>query len=408
MIGCNIQAEQAVIGDILLDADKVMPAAVYKLIPDDFGQAEYKTLFSACLSLYREGKPIDIVTLISMVGEEYKPCAVMAAQATPTISNYEYYIEAVLESSQKRKAWAASMELIETIDENQDINTCQQAAAQILSCFDQKTNAADVSAVEGFMQFVDRMENPKSHIKTGFSKLDSFTYLDKGDYIVIGGRPSSGKTALTLQMMVNMAKTYEVAYFSLETNPDKIFDRVLSTYTHTPLSKIKQYQIGEDDWFPITICYDDFSKLRFTVVPAAGYTVDMIRAKAMQLQADIIFIDYLSLIQGPGKSLYEKVTGISMGLHILAQQHGITVIALSQLNRDGKNAPDMTSLRESGQIEQDADWILLLHNVDPDTPSSDRDLIIAKNKEGRTGKILLCFDGQYQRFSEVETRYQEG
>ena len=97
-----------------------------------------------------------------------------------------------------------------------------------------------------------------------------------------------------------------------------------------------------------------------------------------------------------------------MGLHILTQQHGITVIALSQLNRDGKNAPDMTSLRESGQIEQDADCILLLHNVDPDTPSSDRDLIIAKNKEGRTGKILLCFDGQYQRFSEVETRYQEG
>ena len=158
MIGCNIQAEQAVIGDILLDAEKVMPQAVYKLIPDDFGQAEYKTLFSACLSLYREGKPIDIVTLISMVGEEYKPCAVMAAQATPTISHYEYYIEAVLESSQKRKAWAASMELIEMIDENQDINACQQAAAQILSCFDQKASATDVSASEGFLQFLDRME----------------------------------------------------------------------------------------------------------------------------------------------------------------------------------------------------------------------------------------------------------
>ena len=408
MIGCNIQAEQAVIGDILLDAEKVMPQAVYKLIPDDFGQAEYKTLFSACLSLYREGKPIDIVTLISMVGEEYKPCAVMAAQATPTISHYEYYIEAVLESSQKRKAWAASMELIEMIDENQDINACQQAAAQILSCFDQKASATDVSASEGFLQFLDRMEKPRSHIKTGFSALDNFTYLDKGDYVVIGGRPSSGKTALTLQMMVHMAKTYKVAYFYLETSPEKIFDRVLSTYTRTPLSKIKQYQVKEDDWLPITTSYDDFSKLRFTVVPAAGYTVDMIRAKAMQLQADIIFIDYLSLIQGPGKSLYEKVTNISMGLHILAQQYRITIVALSQLNREGKDAPSMANLRESGQIEQDADCILLLHNIDPESSSSDRHLIIEKNKEGRTGKILLCFDGRYQRFSEVETRYQEG
>ena len=118
---------------------------------------------------------------------------------------------------------------------------------------------------------------------------------------------------------------------------------------------------------------------------AAGYTVDMIRAKAMQLQADIIFIDYLSLIQGPGKSLYEKVTNISMGLHILAQQYRITIVALSQLNREGKDAPS-----------------------DPESSSSDRHLIIEKNKEGRTGKILLCFDGRYQRFSEVETRYQEG
>ena len=95
--------------------------------------------------------------------------------------------------------------------------------------------------------------------------------------------PSSGKTALTLQMMVHMAKTYKVAYFSLETSPEKIFARVLSTYTRTPLSKIKQYQVKEDDWLPITTSYDDFSKLRFTVVPAAGYTVDMIRAKACLL-----------------------------------------------------------------------------------------------------------------------------
>ena len=133
-----------------------------------------------------------------------------------------------------------------------------------------------------------------------------------------------------------------------------------------------------------------------------------VRAKAAQLKAEVIFIDYLSLLRGEGKSVYERVTNISIDLHTMAQQSGTTVVALSQLSRSGKENPDMTDLRESGQIEQDADAILLLKSIDPKRPDSDRELLVAKNKEGITGPILLNFIGEYQLFTEVETRRGEG
>ena len=144
-----------------------------------------------------------------------------------------------------------------------------------------------------------------------------------------------------------------------------------------------------------------FSALRLHVIDAAGWTVQQVKVKAVQLQADVVMIDYIGLLKGPGKSLYERVTGVSQDLHIMAQQGKIAVVALSQLNRGGKDEPDMTSLRESGQIEQDADAILLLNTVgDEKGRAGERDLIIAKNKTGRTGKMRLVFNGNFQRFTE--------
>ena len=157
------------------------------------------------------------------------------------------------------------------------------------------------------------------------------------------------------------------------------------------------------DWARIAECADPMKRRRFHVVEAAGWTVPQVKAMAARLRADVIFIDYLSLLRGEGKSLYERVTNISMELHTLARQSKLAVIALSQLNREGKGEPDMTSLRESGQIEQDADVILLLHQQDShEEDAQRRDLIIAKNKEGMTGKIELLFQGDVQRFSQLE------
>lgn len=402
MIQANFRAEQAVIGDILLDPDKVMPIAVCSLSPDDFATGEFKTLYKACAELYAENKPIDAVTVIAKAGQEYQAALVLACQETPTVSNYERYIAIVKESSQRRRAWNEAANLIDLL-ENGSLTECNDLVAHISECLTDKDFSDSFDAKAGFMDFLETRDKPRTYIPTGLSRLDKLVYIDRGDYLVFGGRPSSGKTAFTLQMMMAMARDRKVVYFSLETSKSKVFDRLISNYTRTDFGEIKKGEIK--NWEQIIACYDTFTALNFEVVEAAGWTVEQIKAKALQAKADVIFIDYLSLITATGKSKLEQVTNISIALHTMAQQYKIAVVALSQLNRGGSKELDMTALRESGQIEQDADCILLLQSTDPKDPCADRELIIAKNKEGEVGKMVLRFDGQHQRFSEVETRY---
>lgn len=154
--------------------------------------------------------------------------------------------------------------------------------------------------------------------------------------------------------------------------------------------------------------FDKLKGLNFEIVEAAGYNIEQIRAKAIQLNADIIFIDYLGLIQGAGRTIYEKTTQISMDIHTMAQQLNKVVFALVQLNRETEHSdkrPTMANLRDSGQIEQDADIIMLLHKPDEKIKEmkneGTRDLIICKNKEGKTGLVPLHFDGDKQRFTPI-------
>ena len=169
------------------------------------------------------------------------------------------------------------------------------------------------------------------------------------------------------------------------------------------LSDIKRH--SGFDYCKLAELDEVFRDLNFYTVEAAGWTAAQIKAKAIQLGAEIIFIDYMGLISAEGSGRYEKMTNISIDLHTMAQQSNITVVALSQLNREGKGEPGMEALRESGQIEQDADIIMLLHVPDDDYPD-ERELIIAKNKEGKTGIIKLIFNGEIQKFAELETRYE--
>lgn len=400
----NIEAERAVIGDIMLDAEQVMPEAV-RLSPEDFSVPEYRAIFKTAKELFRECRPVDAVTVTAQLGQEYSATILQAAEATPAVSNYRFYVDAVEEAARKRKAWDGTAELLNALEESRPIQDCQNLASDISQALCKSGGFAEFTAAEGYLDFCNTKEHPREYLKTGFHKLDSLTFIDRGDYIVIGGRPSTGKTALTLQMLLNMAKEHKAVYFSLETNRRKIFERLVACYTGTPMEQIKRCNIS--DWNKVVNRYDSFAKLNLKVVEAAGWTVEEIRAKALQEQAEIIFIDYLSLLKAEGRSLYEKVSNISIDLHTMAQNCGITVVALSQLNRAGTGEPDMASLRESGQIEQDADCIMLLHNAEPENPNGHRFLILAKNKEGQTGKLPIRFNGATQRFMEVETRYDQ-
>lgn len=255
------------------------------------------------------------------------------------------------------------------------------------------------------LSFYKRMESPKKHIKTGYSKLDRYTFIDRGDFVVLAGEQSAGKTAFSISLMIRMARQgYKCVYFSLETSVDKIFDRLVTNYVGLDFSHLKQGVLTQDEYDLVGEAHQQISELPIKIINASGKTVDWIKAEAIRLQADIIFIDYLGLINAKGKSRYEMVTNTSLALHTLAQTTSITVVCLSQLKRpDGTNRkPNMHDLRESGQIEADADLIILLYN---DKENNEYSVIVEKNKEGETGIIDFQFDGLHQRFYEVANEY---
>lgn len=406
MISGNNAAEQAVIGAILMAPDEVLPQAMAQLAPRDFQVPEYRNVFARCSELFDLQKPVDVVTALDGFDPAYRTLATECCAAAPTIRNFESYIELVEQNARRARAYEAVTELQTALLEGEALGDCQMLAAKSAEALQEKRHGGEYSARELFVRFYETKMQPRKYLKTGIRRLDELTYIDRGDYIIVGARPSTGKTALTLQLMLYMAREHNVVYFSLETSAEKLADRIMANFTATPLRQIKQGRV--DDWGKIAGTFDVFKDLRLHVVEAAGWTVPQIRCKAAQLRAEVVFIDYLSLIGSEGKTQYERVTNISRSLHTMAQQSKLVVVALSQLNREAKGSePDMSQLRESGQIEQDADVILLLQDTDPTRQNADRKLIIAKNKEGSTGYITLSFLGDYQRFCEYETRLGE-
>ena len=232
---------------------------------------------------------------------------------------------------------------------------------------------------------------------TGLSKLDENLHLVPGNYFVIGGRPSAGKTALSLQLAAGMAKSGKrVCYFSLETDPATLEARLIANQLYVPLSAVKNKTLSLRELDRLA----DMKHWPLYIRSAAGKGVAWLKAQALRMKADIIFVDYLQLIhERGGGDRYTAITEISIALHELAQTTGILVVALAQLNRNAARAePSNADLRESGQIEQDADAILLL-SADGDAYFSR----LTKNKEGRVGNAGLEFDKTLQRFTCAAT-----
>ena len=397
----NADAERAVIGAILVDADRVMPECEEMLSDEDFLISEYRTLYRTMSGYFVDGKPIDAVTLIAQHGNAYRETLVEAIQSMPSIRNWKSYAEIVRATAIRHRALAVCRGLEQEILGGANVAECQDISITLCESLNTTTHGNTLTPKQGLDIVLENSKNPRTYIRTGFARLDSYTYLSPGDFVVIGGRPSSGKTALTLQIALNMAKKHTVVYFSLETSGEKMYDRIVANYFDIPLGAIKA---GEFDTSRVYNTRGEFENLKLHVVGAAGWTVGQMQAKAVQLKADVVFVDYLGLVDAEGASRYEKMTNISIALHVMAQTRKMAVIALSQLNREGKGEPDMSHLRESGQIEQDADVILLLHDVGEQEQFA-RKLTIAKNKEGRTGALRYAFDGGKQRFSEYEVRY---
>ncbi len=409
------ECECSLIGDILLKPE-IFAECVCVLSPDSFTLPKARRVYSECLKLRSQGIETDPLTVVAATGnekEDYKEFLLLCRKMSISTENYHALIEQIRTEEIKRRTTQFCSRIKEEIN-NLSPDEIRERVSSLLSSYDTaKYNSAETigSMYSHFMQY---LSEDNKQILTGFEKVDNTVTIDKGDFVVIGGRPSSGKTAFALQLALNIAKTHKVAFFSLETGSVKIFTRMLSSVTSTDIRTLRSRDMLKDSseensavWQKINDFVIDAEKhIDFTFVPASGWTASQIRSKAVQLGAEVIFIDYLTLIRDKSKSPYERATEISMQLHTLAQSEGITVFALAQLNRQSEHQdlPSMADLRESGQIEQDADSIFLISSkrITDTSLFARRTLNIVKNKDGDTGEIDLIFEGKYQRFREEQ------
>nr|DAW28780.1 MAG TPA: DnaB-like replicative helicase [Caudoviricetes sp.] len=378
------------------------------LSPADFGTEEYRKIFSAMDRLHGAGAPVDAVTLTHELGDAYQ--LIIRQMGMVGIVDLAYY--AAMLKDQRR------MELIQPAALNvayaETYSAAEEEMANLNSIFVEKKNLRVVPAVEAASTFCDRANATRpEYLRFGMPRLDGILYVELGDMMIVGGYPSSGKTLLSLQMAAELAKKYRVGFFSLETSPVKLTDRLMCHLSRVPLKKIKDRDLGDADWLALTRAAEKLAALKIELVDAGGMAVRDIRALCLSRRYQVIFIDYLQLIAGNGKqSRYEQVTQISQELHSLGRAHGVTVVALAQLKRPEKEKgkpipPSMADFRESGQIEQDADCALLVYPRDPNDYRSDRVLYIAKNKEGTRAKYELDFDGALQTLTEKPKSYGE-
>ena len=246
--------------------------------------------------------------------------------------------------------------------------------------------------------YVRKLDEKPKYIPSGIPVLDKHLHLAPGNLFIIGGRPSAGKTALSLQMACEQARRgLRVCYFSLETDPRTLTNRIIANRLAVPLAEVKAKTVPQHELDRLA----ELHKLPLFIRSASGRGVGWVKAQAQRMKAQVVFIDYLQLLaDGKAKDRYQAITGISIALHELAQTTGILVVALAQLNRNAAHAaPSTADLKESGQLEQDADAILLLSDDGEQYRAS-----LDKNKEGRIGILPIAFDKECQRFLEVEER----
>lgn len=400
-------AQESVLGSMLID-ERAISEVMTTIKPDDFAWEVNRKIFIAIRELFLDGEKVDPVTVIGKIGAspELRNHLLHIMDMTPTAANVGEYVKIVRAEAKRLRIRIIGAQLAEVAF----LEDAQPLIAQLNDLLVDSTSMRSVDMTKALINFYDRIKRPKLYLTWGYDFLDEGLYAEKGDFIILGGRPSDGKTALALTMAYHQSKTMRVGFFSLETKEDKLFDRLFASVSKVESSHIKRRALTEDDYGALAIKAEEIKDRNLHLIRAAGSSVYDIQAYARARQFDIIYIDYLQLVTADGKTRTEQVTNISIGLHTLAQRNEVTVVALSQLSREGDGGkseggkkktprpPRMSDLRESGQIEQDADAVLFIYREEPDMPNSRRILSVAKNKEGSLGNIPMIFSGKTQSF----------
>ena len=391
-----LEAQYSVLGSVLISPE-LAPKLVHETSERDY-TAACLTVYKAIRKLFLEGAAIDPVSVAGVLGTSYRSFLAELMVITPTAANFDRYIAICREQSRV----TAVRELARTMTETEDGDKLRTALEEASGLMVERPSLRITTMADALQSFMTRHTQQTNYLTWPVRELNDRLYAELGDLIIIGGYPSSGKSAWALQCAWHWAQKYKVGFFSLETSSEKLFDRQMAAVVQLSMDDIKRNTIRQADWDRVCAMMSEITARNLELVPAAGMTPADVRAVTMMRGYQIIFVDYLQLLQGAGESRTAQVTQISIALHTMAQSMGVTVVALSQLARQGqqqKNAPpDMSALRESGQIEQDADVIMMLSLQDKDKPSGPRELRIRKNKEGTCPNILLEFDGKHQTF----------
>ena len=397
-----LTAEQGVLGSMLIDESVVGPMLL-AVSEEDFQVPANRNIFRAFRELYELGRSPDPILVNEHLGGTCDKLMMDLMEVTPTAANADEYAKALREASRLwrlrdtggKLAQASTMaDAVETVEAINNLVTIHRKAEA-------------VTAHEAAADFMRRMSSKRKpeYLSLGMKELDKKLYLELGDFVLLGGYSSAGKTLLSLQFALALTEKYRVGYFTLETNPRKLTDRLVAHMAQVPLSLIKECRLEGEDARRASEAARRLDKLSLDLIPASGMTVRDIQAITLNKRYQVIFVDYLQIISAKGKDRYEQVTNISIGLHTLSQSHGVSVFALAQLSRPEKNKaglpipPSMSSFRESGQLEQDADVALILLPADPNNYQSGRVLKIAKNKDGERSDLALDFNGATQTLS---------
>ena len=399
-------AQASLIGSMLIDP-ACIGMVMSEIRPEDL-TGSYRTMLEAIVDLRIHGQTVDPVTVLDRIGPAYRDEVIRLMRETLTAANVEAYIDVCKEQSRLAQLGAIGMELAGAISLEDAREALQRAQAVAV----ERASAASVGMITALADFFDRHQKGETkYVSFGFDALDERLNVDLGDVVVLGGYPSDGKTALMLQWAWHIGRELPVGIFSFETSAAKLSDRLFTqAVSELRFTDVKRSNLTVQQWRALTGASLDIGKRRVELIEAAGMTAADVLGVTLSRGFKVIALDYVQLV-APGTvrrggTRAEEVAEISKALALMARRHGILVIELSQLQRPprGKNGkippPEMSNLRESGQLEQDADVVALLYRIG-EAEDAQRELYVAKNKEGRRGRIGLRFDGERQRFSYV-------
>ena len=443
----NIDAEKAVLGAILLSSDAFHEVS-QSLRKDDFYSPAHSTLYDAILLFHNEhsGQTIDLITITEFLkGQKLLDlCGGMAYVASltsevPTITNAIYYAQIVQALSLRRSLLTLSSTLYDSaFDESKDIDEILDEGEHKLSDLQVSTEVFSESYKDGSTlvrstvdHLLERVQHGnKEGVMSGFSRLDDMTGgFRPGEYIVIGARPSVGKTAFAISMAIDMAihRKVSTGFFSAEMTSMAIMERILSAEAHVDSKRIRNAVLRSSDTNAIIDAASRIYEGKLIIQDTPNIKLFDLRSQARRMrrekQIEILFVDYLSLINpesGPNVPRHEQVAEISRSMKSLARELRIPIIALSQVSRDAEGKePNLANIRESGSVEQDADVVIFLHrdrlsehdekNGEQEQqvmmngfPVQETKVILAKQRNGETGVITMGFQKQLVRFVELE------